>query len=500
MPRLEIVPNQAQQIFIDCDAPEQSLGGAKQGGKTVGAVQKMLLLLTLFPGNRGLAMRSTLELVRDTTIYEFLKLAPPGLILAHNRSEHRILIHTGEKTPPSELLYRGVGDLALDPAMRKTSKGLILGFLLVEEANEVPLEVVEMLVAQMTLVLPDGTRPPYMAMYTSNPEPGWPKQRFFGIPSKNQPPVPGCVYIRALPRENTDPRTGESNLPPGWETQQRASHDPEWVRKYLDANWDVAEGMVFEEFDRQIHCIEDFDITGIQLGEALDHAATGVTCHLGIGKDPDENVFMLDEYYQENRLVSAHSREIHQRRNALMRRAQPNQKYPPAPFAISLCDPHLAAKDQVGGQSPDGRKPAKLHSVLDLYIGEGLPFSPAWNAVEAGIERMKEYIHVNPLHRHPFTGQLGAPRLYIVGKRCPNLVREIIELRKDISSTGQVRYIGSDHALDCVRYYLNAQMAPPERSKTDWAKMLPQEVHAVRAHQKWVEKFGKTRQDAGIYP
>ena len=230
-----------------------------------------------------------------------------------------------------------------------------------------------------------------------------------------------------------------------------------------------------------------------KLWEVLDHASTGVTAYYPGCEDADGNMFVLNEYWGVNKLVSQHSVGIHMMRNRVMAEcfgSDPElyKRREGAPaharFSESLIDPSTIAKNQ---QTEHG-----LESIMQMYADNGLRFSAAYNWIEAGIERFKEYLHPNPFHRHPFTGALGAPMLYIVKDRCPNLVREIVELRKVVTDAGNVVYVGEDHGLDCIRYKLNAQSRPPKRTRGDLAKLPAQDRRAVEQHESWAKKFGKT--------
>jgi hypothetical protein len=83
--------------------------------------------------------------------------------------------------------------------------------------------------------------------------------------------------------------------------------------------------------------------------------------------------------------------------------------------------------------------------------------------------RLKEYLRVDPLHRHPITGQLGAPRLYFIKKTknypngCDFAIKEIRAQKRvelGTSSDGRKMYSEErdpkvvDHAYDMVKYFV----------------------------------------------
>ena len=310
--------------------------------------------------------------------------------------------------------------------------------------------------SQLNWVLPDGNRPPYIMLLTSNPKPGWVKRRFIDAM------VEGGVFIPSLPRDNP-------HLPPGWENELRASYDADWVEKYLNGSWNVSEGSVFPELSETLHAIENVDFRYMKFVSGLDHATTGVTACVQVAIDADENVFVLEEYYERNRLISQHAKYI-----KLMLESYGKQDY-------TVIDPSTQAKNLQG--------PYELYSVCDEYHRNGLPVAPAWRAsIEVGINLIKEYLHVHPQRRHPFTQQPPSPRLFIVKRKCPNLWHEMTDIRKELMPAGDIRYVGPDHALDCLRYILMSRPRAPKPHDEPKA-MTSQEAFFLRCHQQWEKRF-----------
>ena len=102
-------------------------------------------------------------------------------------------------------------------------------------------------------------------------------------------------------------------------------------------------------------------------------------------------------------------------------------------------------------------------SPADRYLREGVNVLPAnvGNLTDklAGIEIVKSYLRVDPDHKHPITGELGAPRLYIL-EECEALqfefpayeYHERAEGKKENLKEEPVKY--NDHAMDAIRYGL----------------------------------------------
>lgn len=460
---LGIAPHTQQQKFIDADEIEQLYGGAKRGGKSVALCQKMVLLSVLFPGNRILLARADMTDLKDTTLKTFWQVCPPELIAKHHMGDREIFIKTGTKHM-STIIYRGLGDIH----DVEKSKGIDLGALAVDEPSEVAFEAWMMLRSQLNWKLPNGMRPPYMSMLASNPEPGWVKERYIdpGV-------VAGRIFIPSLPRQNP-------GLPPGWEDDLRANYPAEWVEKYLNGSWDISEGMVFTEWDDIINTVEEDQLTSaylqsLRLTESIDVANTGVTAYTIAGTDPWENTITLAEHYQKDKLVTHHASEMLSIRYEWERRCRRKIEY-------TLIDPSALNRTMQSGNA--------MQAMADLYREAGIDTIPAWNALEMGIERLKQYIHVVPHHTHPLTGAQGAPHFYVVKGRCPNLIKEIKGLKKEYTPGGTVKFVGPDHALDTVRYRANSQPRPGFLQHTDRGKMTPLEEKMAKGFGKWSAQFG----------
>ena len=109
-----------------------------------------------------------------------------------------------------------------------------------------------------------------------------------------------------------------------------------------------------------------------------------------------------------------------------------------------------------------------------------------------GINLLKEYLHPNPLHRHPFTGEFGSPRWFISRSRCPNLWKELVELKKELLPAGGIRYIGADHGIDYVRYIAMSRPNKPIQREIDFSHLSQMDQKKIRIEtafrKKWKER------------
>lgn len=450
------IPPHAQQIkFMNAAEREQLFGGAKRGGKSVALCQKIIALSMAFPGNRGLLCRQNLTDLKDSTLVTFMQVCPPGLIARHHLGDRMVTFING-----SYFIYRGVGD---EDELEKV-KGIDLGWLAIDEPSEIEENTYLMLIAQFNWRLPDGSRPAYMSMLACNPEPGWVKKRFVDTE------IEGRVFIPSLAKDNP-------GLPDDYIPYLRANFPEEWVKKYVDGSWEISEGMVYKEFSRDINVISTMpSLSGMKIFGSLDPAPATITAKIDVAIDYDFNHYICWEYYQSERMLADHARDIIDRIAWYM--ANGHQ------YEYTLIDPSSAQRTNV--RSDDNR----LQSIREMYQEQGLDTVPAWNSLEAGIERVKQLIHVDPNHTHPLTGVLGAPRLYVL-ESCRNTIDEFQSWQRKLQSNGSIEYKGPDHAIDNVRYIINSRPRPPVLSAQDESNLPSTSRAARRSHQSWAKKWDK---------
>lgn len=258
---------------------------------------------------------------------------------------------------------------------------------------------------------------------------------------------------------------------------------PETMRiQQLLGRWDYFEGQVFPELSG-MHGLDQYVSPGqwasfhrgFRLVGSLDHASTGITTYGLTGIDADENQFQLEEYYKANRLISEHAETIKQLKS----------HYHPPDYQV--IDPSTEAKTL---QNKD-----EMFSVQDAYRREGLTFVSAHrSSIAVGIDLIKELLKVNPLHRNPFTQELGSPRMFISRSRCPMLWKEMTELQ-----TVDGEFIGADHGVDRIRYVAMSRPRKAKQQELDVSQLPSEQKLAVRTHQAWTKKFDKQLEPSGSY-
>lgn len=528
--KLKRKPNSEQQRrFVNSSKREQLFGGAKRGGKTVAICIKIILLAYLYPGSRIGLFRKDFTDLQDTTLKEFWNVVPDELLdrtygngTGHNKGERCIRLTTRIPGVYSEIMYRGLGsDIDIEKA-----KGINMSAMFIDEPSEISFETFKMLNAQLTWktfshfdenmnpIMDEN--PPYMTCLGCNPEPGWVKERY--IDPETRLSDEEMEFIPSLPRNNPD-------LPQGWEDGLRRSYDQDWIDKYLDGSWMVTEGTVFKMLRPEIHdflfplraLAEELQQRALteyllkcNMAAGLDHGETGVVASQAIGVDPWENLVVFKEYYEEDKLISEHCKGIVQ----LYESYTPEGMDWKVRFRCILIDPSTSQRTLQAGNQRQAiadayRNGGALGGENEKY---GLPVVPAWNALDLGIEHLKQLLTVKPDHCHPLTGkpefpcldkdgiptgEWGAPNLYFIKRENKQTWKEFSELRKKLTPAGRTIYLGSDHGIDPVRYVVNSRPKPSELTSKDKSKLPLQDQFLRSSHGKWAKEFDKQVEGSG---
>ena len=406
-------PTDKQRAFHGAAEMYKLYGGAMGGGKSRALCEEGLQLSLEYAGNFGVIARQTLPELKATTLMTFFNETLPegsikyrALVGKYNRSEGLLTFRNGSK-----ILFTGLDSDNIDKI-----KSMNLGWFAIDEATEVSEDIFNMFCTRLRLIVPGIM---YFGLLASNPEPGWVKKRFIDRQMEDH------IYIPALPKENP-------HLPKDY--IKRFDALPEhWRRRYLEGNWDVFEGQIYTGFSRDIHVIDPFKPPKAwrRVG-GLDHGLRNATAILWGAVDFDDDIYVYQEHYEAQQLVSHHAEVI---------KAQ-------EPLDYIAADPSIRNRNPVNGKSV--QQEYRDCGVYNIRLGN--------NDVPAGINRVSEYLKLMP---HPDKDKWpeGKPRLFIC-RNCANLIEEITEYKwKDVrlgsavDDPEQPQKI-KDHAVDALRYLI----------------------------------------------
>jgi hypothetical protein len=153
--------------------------------------------------------------------------------------------------------------------------------------------------------------------------------------------------------------------------------------------------------------------------ESFDHGTTNPACLLAYAVDYEGNVVVFDSYYGPG-LPSKHAQAFREKREFWWPKDEDGW-----PLSSPTCwaDPEMWA---VKGETKLGDPASDITDYQELGI-EG--FVKANNRPRAGRTRVAELLTPNVDRYfprwHPRYGEQGAPQLYVVASRCPELVEQL---------------------------------------------------------------------------
>lgn len=206
--------------------------------------------------------------------------------------------------------------------------------------------------------------------------------------------------------------------------QARAMLPPQLFRREFEADWSTFKGLIFDEFDPEIH-LRPLDFRPEKIGVFVDvNVASDMPAAFSVaaiaGQTPRERVHILSEFYEKGIGVDGLGGYIDTIRDAAI---AAQAKYGvPATIVIDPSAEYVRAK----------------------LIDRGCNVVAAKNAVVEGIQRVM-------LVLHPINGQA---RLTI-DPSCKNMVNEISGYRWKVNADGVIREEPEkvdDHLMDGLRY------------------------------------------------
>jgi hypothetical protein len=235
-----------------------------------------------------------------------------------------------------------------------------------------------------------------------------------------------------------------------------------FAQEYL-ADFRKFTGLVYKEFQREVHVIEPFDVPqDWSIYRAIDFGSTNPTACLWIGVDGDDNFFVIEEHYKTGETIDYHAGQI----NASVHSRSVQATYG---------DPSGAQWIQEFAQRGIYITPANKET--------GTNFN-SW--VRFGIEKVSEKLKVIPghelfniqkhmdmarpaenggslpnlQHNSDERGRQRMPSLFVFNN-CTNLIREFETYRWKEKSVTQAQDLNepdvpekaNDHAMDALRYF-----------------------------------------------
>jgi hypothetical protein len=486
----------APQVFDFCSdkqkaaveafpGPPLLLIGGFNSGKTTAAILHMLALCQAFPGYKVAVLRKTFKDLSLTTRPSFDQWIRRDFVERSNEKE--VVLKNGSSfifhhldSPQSATILKGleINAAILDQAeqMNERTFTILMGRLGRWKGAKVPSHTLASHQGQWQWKNQSGQPvPPVSCILTANPseegdpELHWLWQRFAPDSSAWEKKWRKLGYRQMVLPSTENKFAGEQNL------NLLLQQEEDYVKRFVYGEWVKSKGHLFRLSEDSILEYDPDLIRHIQssmhLGRVLDHGDTAPTCCLWWAVDDDHNIFFWQEYYQagatEERdyIVSDHRAAIDALSAGLS-------------FRTNIADPSIFNRTR-GITGYNSRE--KRGSVADEYkdrriitSDDAIYWKPADNNEDLSRHRLRQYLRQDDSHRHPFTGELGAPHIYFIRQSdewphgCHYAVREIRAAKLEVKAENDGSPIFGrdrdpsipDHALDCVRYVVNMRPLP----------------------------------------
>ena len=406
--KLSGTPNPKQEAFFLAEARHIAYGGARGGGKSWAMRRKFVLLAFRYAGLRLLLLRRTLPELNENHVLPLQRELVHAV--TYQATQRAFLFPNGSR------IKLGYCDREADVFQYQGQEYDVIGL---EEATHFTESQMQFLTTCNRSVRTDFTPRMY---YTCNPGGvghAWVKRLFIDRNYRNSERAEDYVFI---PARITDNPVLLRNNPQYLKTLENL---PTHLRKaYLDGNWDVLEGQVFQEFDRDRHVIAPQAIPADwKRFRAMDWGYNDPCCVLWFAVAPDGKLWVYRELYVRKVLSS----EIAARVKALSEGER---------IAYTVASPD--AWQQRGLKGAEGT------SIAEVFAKNGVPLLPADNARIPGWQRVRENLADAPD---------GEPKLRIFST-CRNLIRTLPALTYDEHNAEDVSDRDEDHAPEALRYGL----------------------------------------------
>jgi len=460
--------------------------GGFNSGKTTAAILHMLLLCESFPGYKVAVLRKTFKDLSLTTRPSFDQWIRPDFI-GEPTNEKVVTLKNGSSflfhyldNPNSATILKGleINGAILDQAeqMQEATFKILLGRLGRWKGAKVPGWVMDRRNGDWPWKDNAGRPvPPLSVILTANPieegdpEMHWLWQRFSMESETARQKYYPMGYRQIVMPTTTNKFAGEQNI------DMLLQQDEDYIKRFVKGEWVKSKGHLFRLDESSVLEYTPQLVSHIQnnmrLGRVLDHGDTAPTCCLWYGVDEDNNIFFWQEYYQKG-MTEGGEWNVSDHRRAI------TQLSIPLTFSMNLADPSIFDKTRgITGYN----KREKRWSVADEYsdgriITEDtkIYWRPADNNEMLSRQRLRQYLQVDANHRHPLTGELGAPHIYFVSRDqdwehgCNHAIREIKAAKLEVVGENDGAPIYGkdrddqipDHALDCIRYVVNSRPLP----------------------------------------
>lgn len=394
-------------------------------GKTDAFIIEVLAQSLLIPGNLGLIGRKTIDSFKKSTLETLLRLAPPGSIIRHNKSDHEI-----EFINKSKIVYMQL-DAGRDAVER--IKSMNLGFFGVDQLEEIDNEVY--LAAQGRLRRKGTNRCDFHTVNPAGHDWIW-RQWVNGEAPDGQVLEYGLVESITWP-EGVEPPQSDAEVAassdnpylPADYIRTLLAYPERWKKRFVYCHWDSFEGLIWPEFREDLHVKPNRQIPrNWQRYVAMDYGYRNPTAILWAAVSPHGQIVIYDGHYQAEWRIQDHVPVI---------RAKCGNDV----ITDWLADPSISK------QGYDGK------TIASEYAKFGIFWNSANNDVSAGINRVGEYLTPDESDKVRLIILSGNPILDEFLKEIGGYVWKDLKVANG-QNDPEAPKKKNDHLMDVLRYLI----------------------------------------------
>ena len=374
-----------QEEFINVKADEVLFGGAAGGGKSFGQLIDTMLYALEYPCSKQLILRRTFPELEKSLIRVHLGLYPRE-IYTYNSSNHTGKFRNGS------IIDFGYCDSEKDVYKYQSAEYDVIRF---DELTHFTEQMYIYLLSRIR----GANNNPKMAKSSTNPGGvghTWVKSRFIDIGEPNVVHKVGKTTRVFIPSKIQDNKFLLDADPDYINRLENLSERDQ--RALIDGDWDIFDGQYFNEFNRDVHVIEPFEIPEhwrryVAMDYGMDMLAV-----LWMARDTEGNSYVYKEAYKSGLIIAEAADEINRVNNG--------DKYQ---FIY-------APRDLWNSRQETGK------SVSDIFFEKGIRLSKTSVDRVDGWMATKEWLHVID-NRDIETGESIKTSKLKIFRNCINLIR-----------------------------------------------------------------------------
>lgn len=223
-------------------------------------------------------------------------------------------------------------------------------------------------------------------------------------------------------------------------------------KRFIEGDWSAYEGLIYPDYGDTTHVvlsaemreyITDLIVRGeVGILEGYDYGQASPSCYLLAFVDRFFNILIVDGFYQANYEIYKQAKAIKDIRKK---------------WGIVVENPIYADPAIFRGRQATTKTIGK--TVAELFQDEEILMRRGSNDIEAGIQKVTSYVAIDKGHKHPITGNIGAPRLFVSSdlEFVSNEFADYYWNRNTIGQNVDKPLDRNDHSMDTIKYMLSHQ-------------------------------------------